>query len=79
LRIGAVTSWPSVNREVETLSCQRALSVVGCAVGYFLFSEGMRIFNFNFVCVGKVKALLQAFVSVWSYGACKCAYTCELA
>ena len=35
--------------------------------------------QFNFVCVGKVEALLQALVCAWACAACKCAYTCALA
>jgi hypothetical protein len=39
----------------------------------FLFSEASDIFNFHFVWLGKVVALLQAFI--FACAACKCSYT----
>ena len=40
----------------------------------FYFQKGRKFFLFNFVSVGKVKALLQALVWAWTCAACKCAF-----
>jgi len=46
---------------------------LGCAIAYFLFSERVEIFKFNFVFAGKVEALLQALAFALVWEACKCA------
>jgi len=53
LRQTAVISWPSVHRPCKPLSILRfsVFVVSGCAVGYFLFSEGKEIF-FNSIFLG---------------------------
>ena len=45
---------------------------------WFIEMDYLSWLRFNFVCVGKVEALLQALPCAWACGACKCAYTCAL-
>jgi len=58
---GAVISWPSVHRVCKPLSILRFIVFVvsGCAIAYFLFSEGKEIFLIQFFLGGKVEALLS--------------------